>query len=137
MAVKKKINKLVRDIKDPNVRNELIKLFLKREEIMKEEKIKEEIELKKQTAMHNKYLPKYLSIKILNAIGFIEYSKQNGKLDMPGVIKFLETDKKFSQKEIGWVLLLLSLDAVEEILSTPEIGGLIKDALIKSRKTIH
>jgi len=137
MAAKKKINKLVRDIKDPNVRNELIKLFLKREEIMKEEKIKEEIELKKQTTMHNKYLPKYLSIKILNAIGFIEYSKQNGKLDMPGVIKFLETDKKFSQKEIGWVLLLLSLDAVEEILSTPEIGGLIKDALIKSRKTIH
>ena len=137
MAAKKKINKLVRDIKDPNVRNELIKLFLKREEIMKEKKIKEEIELKKQTTMHNKYLPKYLSIKILNAIGFIEYSKQNGKLDMPGVIKFLETDKKFSQKEIGWVLLLLSLDAVEEILSTPEIGGLIKDALIKSRKTIH
>jgi hypothetical protein len=27
---------------------------------------------------HNKYLPKYLSAKILNAIGFIEYTKQKG-----------------------------------------------------------
>jgi hypothetical protein len=24
---------------------------------------------------HNKYLPKYLSSKILNAVGFIEYTK--------------------------------------------------------------
>ena len=31
MAAKKKINKLVNNIKDANVRNELIKLFLKKE----------------------------------------------------------------------------------------------------------
>jgi hypothetical protein len=86
---------------------------------------------------HNKYLPKYLSAKILNAIGFIEYTKQKGSLDMPGITKFLKEEKKFSKKEISWVLLLLSLEAVEEILSTPEIGGLIKDAISKNRGSIH
>ena len=86
---------------------------------------------------HNKYLPKYLSVKILNAIGFIEYTKQKGSLDMPGITRFLKEEKKFSKKEISWVLLLLSLEAVEEILSTPEIGGLIKDAISKNRGSIH
>ena len=137
MAAKKKINKLVNNIKDANVRNELIKLFLKKEEIMKEEKIKKEIELKEQIAMNNKYLPKYLSIKILNAVGFVEYTRSKGDLDMKGMVKFLETDKKFSQKEIGWVLLLLSIESIEEILGTPEIGGKIQELILKSRKTLH
>jgi hypothetical protein len=129
--------KKLKPIKDPKVRRHLRSILLERKNLLEKREVERDKQIKEQEKKHNKYLPKYLSIKILNAIGFIEYSKQNGKLDMPGVIKFLETDKKFSQKEIGWVLLLLSLDAVEEILSTPEIGGLIKDALIKSRKTIH
>jgi hypothetical protein len=56
---------------------------------------------------------------------------------MKGMVKFLETEKKFSQKEIGWVLLLLSLEAVQEILGTPEIGEKIQDAIRKNRKTLH
>jgi hypothetical protein len=56
---------------------------------------------------------------------------------MPGITRFLKEEKKFSKKEISWVLLLLSLEAVEEILSTPEIGGLIKDAISKNRGSIH
>jgi hypothetical protein len=86
---------------------------------------------------HNKYLPKYLSAKILNAVGFIEYSKRKNYVDMKGMVKFLKTEKKFSQKEIGWVLLLLSLEAIEEILGTPEIGGKIQEALLKNKRTIH
>jgi hypothetical protein len=86
---------------------------------------------------HNKYLPKYLSAKILNAVGFVEYSRRKNYVDMKGMVKFLETEKKFSQKEIGWVLLLLSLEAIEEILGTPEIGGKIQEALLKNKRTIH
>jgi hypothetical protein len=92
---------------------------------------------KEQLEMHNKYLPKHLSPKILNAIGFIEYTKQRGELDMPGMTRFLMEERKLSSKEIGWVLLLLSFDAIEEILATPEVGGMIKDAIQKSRGTIH
>jgi len=134
--VDKKFLKLKR-IKDPRVRNQLIKLMEERHRLMKEEKIKKEIELKEQAAMHNKYLPKYLSTKILNAIGFIEYTRQKGELDMPAMTNFLRKDKQFNNKEISWVLLLLSLESVEEILSTPEIGNLIKNAIIKTKKTIH
>ena len=86
---------------------------------------------------HNKYLPKYLSAKILNAVGFVEYSRRKNYVDMKGMVKFLETEKKFSQKEIGWVLLLLSIEAIEEILGTPEIGGKIQEALLKNKRTIH
>jgi hypothetical protein len=129
--------KKLKPIKDPKVRRQLRSLLLERKNLLEKREVERDKQIKEQEKKHNKYLPKYLSIKILNAIGFIEYSKQNGKLDMPSVIKFLETDKKFSQKEIGWVLLLLSLDAVEEILSTPEIGGLIKDAILKNKGTIH
>jgi hypothetical protein len=134
--VDKKFLKLKR-IKDPRVRNQLIKLMEERHRLMKEEKIKKEIELKEQAAMHNKYLPKYLSTKILNAIGFIEYTRQKGELDMPAMTNFLKKDKQFNNKEISWVLLLLSLESVEEILSTPEIGNLIRNAIIKTKKTIH
>jgi len=134
--VDKKFLKLKR-IKDPRVRNQLIKLMEERHRLMKEEKIKKEIELKEQAAMHNKYLPKYLSTKILNAIGFIEYTRQKGELDMPAMTNFLRKDKHFNNKEISWVLLLLSLESVEEILSTPEIGNLIRNAILKTKKTIH
>jgi hypothetical protein len=134
--VDKKFLKLKR-IKDPRVRNQLIKLMEERHRLMKEEKIKKEIELKEQAAMHNKYLPKYLSTKILNAIGFIEYTRQKGELDMPAMTNFLRKDKQFNNKEISWVLLLLSLESVEEILSTPEIGNLIRNAILKTKKTIH
>lgn len=134
--VDKKFLKFKR-IKDPRVRNQLIKLMDERVRLMKEEKIKKEIELKEQAAMHNKYLPKYLSTKILNAIGFIEYTRQKGELDMPAMTNFLKKDKQFNNKEISWVLLLLSLESVEEILSTPEIGNLIRNAIIKTKKTIH
>jgi len=129
MAVKKKVIGIIKNI-NPKVKKELIKLFIERDKLMKQ-KEKEQIE------MHNKYLPKYLSTKILNAIGFIEYTKQKGTLDMPGITKFLKENKKFSQKEIGWVLLLLSLESVEEILSTPEIGDLIRSAIAKTKKTLH
>jgi len=134
--VDKKFLKFKR-IKDPRVRNQLIKLMDERVRLMKEEKIKKEIELKEQAAMHNKYLPKYLSTKILNAIGFIEYTRQKGELDMPAMTNFLKKDKQFNNKEISWVLLLLSLESVEEILSTPEIGNLIRNAILKTKKTIH
>jgi len=137
MASKKFLKHKLKGITDPRVRNELMKLFLKREELMREEKIKKEIELKEQAALHNKYLPKYLSTKILNAIGFIEYTRQKGELDMPAMTNFLKKDKKFNNKEVSWVLLLLSLESVEEILSTPEIGNLIKNAILKTKKTIH
>jgi hypothetical protein len=53
------------------------------------------------------------------------------------MVKFLETEKKFSQKEISWVLLLLSIESIEEILGTPEIGGKIQEALLKNKKTLH
>ena len=86
--------------------------------------------------MH-KYLPKYLSAKILNAVGFVEYTRSKGHLDMKGMVKFLETEKKFSQKEICWVLLLLSIESIEEILGTPEIGGKIQEAILNSKKTLH
>ena len=86
---------------------------------------------------HNKYLPKYLSAKILNAIGFIEYTKRKGDLDMPNITEFLMKEKKLTKKEMNWVLLLLSLEAVEEILATPEVSVLIKSAINKNRKTLH
>jgi hypothetical protein len=70
-------------------------------------------------------------------VGFVEYSRRKNYVDMKGMVKFLETEKKFSQKEIGWVLLLLSLEAIEEILGTPEIGGKIQEALLKNKRTIH
>jgi hypothetical protein len=128
MAAKKKI--ILNAIKDPKLKDKLLKLFIERDKLMKQ-KEKEQIE------MHNKYLPEYLSVKILNAVGFVEYTMKTGKLDMKGMVKFLETEKKFSQKEIGWVLLLLSLEAVQEILGTPEIGEKIQDAIRKNRKTLH
>jgi hypothetical protein len=130
MPVKKKIIRIIKDIDDPKVRKELIKLMDEKVKLVKQKE-------NEQVAMHNKYLPKYLSVKILNAIGFIEYTKQKGTLDMPGITKFLKEEKKFSQKEIGWVLLLLSLESVEEILSTPEIGDLIRSAIAKTKKTLH
>lgn len=130
MAVKKKIIRIIKDIDDPKVRKEFIKLMDEKVKLVKQKE-------NEQVAMHNKYLPKYLSVKILNAIGFIEYTKQKGTLDMPGITKFLKEEKKFSQKEIGWVLLLLSLESVEEILSTPEIGDLIRSAIAKTKKTLH
>jgi hypothetical protein len=130
MAVKKKIIRIIKDIDDPKVRKEIIKLMDEKVKLVKQKE-------NEQVAMHNKYLPKYLSVKILNAIGFIEYTKQKGTLDMPGITKFLKEEKKFSQKEIGWVLLLLSLESVEEILSTPEIGDLIRSAIAKTKKTLH
>ena len=130
MPVKKKIIRIIKDIDDPKVRKEFIKLMDEKVKLVKQKE-------NEQVAMHNKYLPKYLSVKILNAIGFIEYTKQKGTLDMPGITKFLKEEKKFSQKEIGWVLLLLSLESVEEILSTPEIGDLIRSAIAKTKKTLH
>jgi hypothetical protein len=130
MAVKKKVIRISKDIDDPKIKNKLLKLFIERDKLMKQ---KEE----EQIEMHNKYLPKYLSVKILNAVGFVEYTMQTGKLDMKGMVKFLETEKKFSQKEISWVLLLLSLEAIEEILGTPEIGGKIQETLLKHKKTLH
>lgn len=117
------------------------KIFkLKLKKLMMERKIlmeKKEEENKKREEMHNKYLPKYLSHKILSAVGFIEYTRQQGKLDMSHMTKFLTEKKKLTHKEMSWVLLLLSLETVEEILSTPEIGGLIKDAIFKNKRTIH
>jgi hypothetical protein len=130
MAAKKKVVRIIKDIDDPKLKDKLLKLFIERDKLMKQ-KEKEQIE------MHNKYLPEYLSVKILNAVGFVEYTRKTGKLDMKGMVKFLETEKKFSQQEIGWVLLLLSLETVQEILGTPEIGEKIQDAIRKNRKTLH
>jgi hypothetical protein len=87
--------------------------------------------------IHNKFLPKYLSFKILDAVGFIEYAKKKGELDMSAMISFLKKEKDFTQKEISWILLLLSLEAIGEILSTPEINDLIKEALTKTIKVLH
>jgi len=132
MGIDEKFKNLELKIKDPKVRSELRRLVIERRKLMEKKE-----ELKKQEALHNKYLPKHLSPKILNAIGFIEYTKRNGGLDMPGMTRFLMEEKKLSSKEIGWVLLLLSFEAIEEILATPEVGGMIKDAIQKSRGTIH
>ena len=130
MADKKKVIKIIKDIDDPKLKNELLKLYIKRDMLMKQKE-------KEQMEMHNKYLPKYLSPKILNAVGFIEFTKQKGQLDMPAMTKFLTETKKLTSKEMSWVLLLLSFEAVEEILSTPEVGGMIRDAIQKNRGTIH
>ena len=130
MADKKKVIKIIKDIDDPKLKNELLKLYIKRDMLMKQKE-------KEQMEMHNKYLPKYLSPKILNAVGFIEFTKQKGQLDMPAITKFLTETKKLTSKEMSWVLLLLSFEAVEEILSTPEVGGMIRDAIQKNRGTIH
>jgi hypothetical protein len=129
--------KNLKAIKDPKVKRELRSLLLKRKELLEkreEERIKQ---IKEQNKKHNKYLPKYLSAKILNAVGFVEYTRSKGHLDMKGMVKFLETEKKFSQKEICWVLLLLSIESIEEILGTPEIGGKIQEAILNSKKTLH
>ena len=128
MAVKKKIN-----IKDIVLKNKIMELIQKRKMIM-EQKEKEE---KNQELLNYKYLPKYLMPKILNAVGFIEYTRQKGSLDMNAMTNFLMKEKKLTKKEMGWVLLLLSFDAVEEILSTPEVGGMIKDAILRNKKTLH
>jgi hypothetical protein len=130
MVVDKKFKLELKLLKDPKVKKKLKSLIIEKHKLLKQ---KEEEQLK----MHNKYLPKHLSPKILNAIGFIEYTKQRGELDMPGMTRFLMEEKNLSSKEMGWVLLLLSFDAIEEILATPEVGGMIKDAIQKSRGTIH
>ena len=130
MVVDKKFKLEIKLLKDPQVKNKIKSLIIKKHKLMKQKE-------KKQLEMHNKYLPKHLSPKILNAIGFIEYTKQRGELDMPGMTRFLMEERKLSSKEMGWVLLLLSFEAVEEILATPEVGGMIKDAIQKSRGTIH
>jgi len=135
MGIDKRFKDLKLQIKDPKVRSELRKLMLKRKNALKKLKKIEEIENKE--ILHNKYLPKHLSPKILNAVGFIEYTKRKGELDMPGMTRFLMEEKNFSEKEVSWVLLLLSFEAIEEILATPEIGGMIKNAVQKSRGTIH
>ena len=135
MGIDKRFKDLKLQIKDPKVRSELRKLMLKRKDALKKLKKIEEIENKE--ILHNKYLPKHLSPKILNAVGFIEYAKRKGGLDMPGMTKFLMEEKNFSEKEMGWVLLLLSFEAIEEILGTPEIGGKIQEAILKNRKTLH
>jgi hypothetical protein len=130
MVVDKKFKLELKLLKDPKVKKKLKFLIIEKHKLMKQKE-------KEQLEMHNKYLPKHLSPKILNAIGFIEYTKQRGELDMPGMTRFLMEEKKLSSKEIGWVLLLLSFEAIEEILATPEVGGMIKDAIQKSRGTIH
>jgi hypothetical protein len=56
---------------------------------------------------------------------------------MPNITEFLMKEKKLTKKEMNWVLLLLSLEAVEEILATPEVSVLIKSAINKNRGTIH
>jgi hypothetical protein len=56
---------------------------------------------------------------------------------MPGMTRFLIEEKKLTSKEMGWVLLLLSFEAVEEILATPEVSSLVKEAINKNRGTIH
>jgi hypothetical protein len=129
--------KNLKPIKDPKVRRKLKSLLIERKKLLEKREVERNKQIKEQLKMHNKYLPKYLSPKILNAIGFIEYTKQRGELDMPGMTRFLMEEKNLSSKEMGWVLLLLSFDAIEEILATPEVGGMIKDAIQKSRGTIH
>ena len=124
---------MIKGIKDLKLKAELKKLYLKKAELLK----RKEAEKINEKEMHNKYLPKYLSPKILNAIGFIQFTKQKGELDMPGMTKFLVEEKKFSQKEIGWILLLLSFETIEEILSTPEVSSLLKTAINKTRTTLH
>ena len=124
---------MIRGIKDLKLKTELKKLYIKKAELLK----RKEAEKINEKEMHNKYLPKYLSPKILNAIGFIQFTKQKGELDMPGMTKFLMEEKKFSQKEIGWILLLLSFETIEEILSTPEVSSLLKAAINKTRTTLH
>ena len=137
MGIDKKFKNLHLKIKDPKLRLKLEKLMIEREKLIEKREMIRKEEIKKQEEMHNKYLPKYLSPKILNAIGFIEYTKEKGELDMLGMTRFLMEEKKLSSKEIEWVFLLSSFESIEEILTTPEISGMIKNAIQKSRGTIH
>jgi hypothetical protein len=129
--------KNLKPIKDPKVRRKLRYLLLERQKLLEKREVERDKQIKEQNKKHNKYLPKYLSAKILNAIGFIEYTKQKGAVDMAGITRFLMEEKKLSSKEMGWVLLLLSFEAVEEILATPEVSSLVKEAINKNRGTIH
>jgi hypothetical protein len=134
MEFKKRVNKLIRNIDDPVLKRKLMNMMKERNRLMK---IKEEQE-RNQELLNYKYLPEYLMPKILSAVGFIQYTEQKGTLNMQAMVKFLKEKKNFSQKEIGWVLMLLSLDTIEEILSTPEIGSKIQEAIIINRKkTLH
>jgi hypothetical protein len=133
MEIDKKFKLELKLLKDPKVKKKLKSLIIQKHKLMEQKELEEQ----KRIDKHNKYLPKYLSVDILNAVGFIEYSKRKGPVDMKGMVKFLETEKKFSQKEIGWVLLLLSIEAIEEILGTPEIGEKIQEALLKNKRTLH
>ena len=123
----------IKNIKDPKIRNELKKMFLEKQELFK----KRNEEVKKKEDIHDKYLPPYLAPKILNAVGFIEYTKRKGELDIPGMTNFLIKEKKFNQKEIGWILLLLSFETIGEIMSTPEVANLVRLTINKTKGTIH
>jgi len=50
---------------------------------------------------------------------------------------FLIKEKKFNQKEIGWILLLLSFETIGEIMSTPEVANLVRLTINKTKGTIH
>lgn len=123
----------IKNIKDPKIRNELKKMFLEKQKLIQKNNEK----VKKQEEMHNKYLPPYLAPKILNAVGFIEYTKRKGELNMNGMTRFLMDEKKFNQKEIGWILLLLSFETIGEIMSTPEVANLVRLTINKTKGTIH
>ena len=123
----------IKNIKDPKIRNELKKMFLEKQKLIQKNNEK----VKKQEEMHNKYLPPYLAPKILNAVGFIEYTKRKGELNMNNMTRFLMDEKKFNQKEIGWILLLLSFETIGEIMSTPEVANLVRLTINKTKGTIH
>ena len=131
MDRKTKLN--LKNIKDPKIRNELKKMFLEKQELLK----KRNEEVKNKEDIHDKYLPPYLAPKILSAVGFIEFSRRKGKVDIPSITRFLINEKKFNQKEIGWILLLLSFETIGEIISTPEVASLIELTINKTKGTIH
>jgi len=64
-------------------------------------------------------LPEYLNDKILNGVSFLN------KLDEPKEkilerIEFLKTEKDYSEKDISYILLLLSLPIVDAFFNDPQ-----------------
>ena len=71
-------------------------------------------------------LPKYLTKKIMLGVSFLN-ERNETKEKIIERIEFLKTEKKYSDKEISYILLLLSLPMIDEFFSDPDNFKLAKE----------
>lgn len=63
-------------------------------------------------------LPSYLSDKVLRGVAFLNTEETKDKIIQK--INFLEEQEGYTQKEISYIFLLLSLPIVDEFFNKPE-----------------